>query len=242
MQLLDPNTGAIKTSYGGLGTIRTPALPIDGRMAWVERDGVLITADTQNGPHILGPVSDAASDGNHIFFGNIHGDFAAVNEQGVLWRSKVPGPVTGHPVVGDGVVFVCFGARGSQRGGLAALNIHDGSEVWVAYVGSSPSAPAALGEFLIVPSRSGDLIALDARHGGMRWRAPGSSMHTTQPAIVDDAIYVGNGLGRLQRFDMTDGGNVWSIELDAPISGDPVISGNLIVVGTSDGRLVGLSQ
>jgi outer membrane protein assembly factor BamB len=67
-------------------------------------------------------------------------------------------------------------------------------------------------------------------------------MHTTKPAIVGDAIYVGDGLGRLHRYDMADGGSVWSVDLDAPITGDPVVTVELIILGTSDGRLVALAQ
>jgi outer membrane protein assembly factor BamB len=242
MQLLDLETGDIKASHGGFESIRSPALPLGGRWAWVERDGILLTPDTQMGPLLPGPVSDAASDGRRMFFGNMHGGFASVTESGVHWEVKVPGPVTSHPIIGGHVIFVSFGVRNGEPGGVVALNLDDGTLLWVAHFGAGPSTPAALGDLLIVPSRSGDLVALDPSHGGTRWRAPGSAMHTTKPAIVGDAIYVGDGLGRLHRYDMADGGSVWSVELDAPITGDPVLTDELIILGTSDGRLVALGQ
>jgi hypothetical protein len=242
MQLLDVETGVIKASHGGFESIRSPALPLGGRWAWIERDGILLTSDTQMGPLLPGPVSDAASDGRRMFLGNMHGGFASVTESGVHWNVSVPGPVTSHPIIGDDVIFVSFGVRNGEPGGVVALNLDDGTLLWIAHFGAGPSTAGALGDLLIIPSRSGDLVALDPHHGGTRWRAPGSAMHTTKPAIVGDAIYVGDGLGRLHRYDMADGGSVWSVDLDAPITGDPVVTVELIILGTSDGRLVALAQ
>jgi len=242
MQLLASDSGDILESYGGFASVRTAALPLQSRYAWIERDGILITSDTQNGPIIMGPVSDAASDAEYLYVGNMHGQFAAVSENGIHWLAEVPGPVSAHPVIGDDQVFVPFGSKNQGQGGLAALNLADGVENWVAYFGSGPSAPAALGQFLIVPSRSGDLIALDPRHGGTRWRAPGTAIQATQPAIVRDAIYTCDGHGRLARFDMADGGSAWTVDLGVPITGDPVVTPQFIIVGTSDGRLLALSQ
>ena len=242
MQVVDPATGTIINSYGGFSSIRSPALPHAQTLAWVERDGILITANTQNGPYILGPVSDAASDGDHYIFGNIHQEVVCIRDFETAWTAQVPGPITGHPVIGQHVVFVSFAPGDSGPGGVAALDLANGSVKWLSHIGPAASAPISLGEFLVMATRTGELVALDPVHGRTRWSAPSPTMHTTKPAIVGDSIYIGDGMGRLHRYDMADGGRVWSVDLNAPITGDLVFTDDLIIVGTSDGFVVALSQ
>ncbi len=240
MRLLDAGDGSVVESYGGFATIRTPALPLENRWAWVERDGVLLTKDSQNGPMLQGPVSDGASVGSDIIVGNIYGNVSAFNERGLSWMSTLPGPVTGQPVVLADKVFVPYGVYRNRSGGITAIRTATGERVWSTPFGPGTSAPPSVGQFLIVPSRDGDLVALDPGHGGTRWRIPRDVKITTKPAIVGDHIYVGDGLGRLFAYDMADGGSVWMVELGAPITGDPVVVEGMLVVGTADGRVLGL--
>ena len=240
MRLLDNESGTILESYGGFETIRTPALPLEGELAWVERDGVLLTKDTQNGPMLQGPVSDGSSDGSNLFVGNIYGELVAINQFGVSWTATLPGPITGQPVVQGQRVFAPYGVHRNRSGGIAAIDRLTGLVQWTTPFGPGTSAAPSVGGFLIVPSRDGDLVALDPAHGGTRWRIPRDVMITTKPAIVGDGIYVGDGLGRIYGYDMADGGSVWMMELGAPITGDPIVWDGLLVVGTSDGRIIGL--
>ena len=240
MRLLNAEDGSVLESYGGFATIRTPALPLENRWAWVERDGVLLTKDSQNGPMIQGPVSDGASVGSDIIVGNIYGNVAAFSERGVSWTSNLPGPVTGQPVIFEDKVFVPYGMYRNRSGGITAIRSATGERVWNTPFGPGTSAPPSVGQFLIVPSRDGDLVALDPGHGGTRWRIPRDVKITTKPAIVDDNIYVGDGLGRVFAYDMADGGSVWMVELGAPITGDPVVIDGTLVLGTADGRVLGL--
>ena len=242
MHSIDAETGKFAASYAGFESIRSPALPLGGRKAWIERDGILLTKDSQNGPILTGPVSDAASDSSRFFVGNIHGIAAAVSEAGLQWSSRVDGPVTGQPIVAGDVVYFPYGPNSKGRGGIAAFGRQDGQLIWNTAFGPGVSAPCALGDVLIVPSRDSDLVALDPKHGGTRWRSPIPTPISSKPLLVDDAIYVGDGDGRVRRYDVEDGGSVWSIELGSAITGDGVILDGLLIVGTADGRIIGLAE
>ena len=242
MILIDDETGMVLSSFGGFESIRTPALPLWGGWGWVERDGVLLTKDTQNGPLIQGPVTDGASNGEVIIVGNVHGIVGALSPGGSRWQAKVPGPVSGQPIILDERVFVPFGAHRGKGGGMAAIDTKSGEILWVSKFGPGVSAPPAVGGFLVVPSKDGDLVALDPKHGGTRWRTPREVKISTKPAIVKDAVYVGDGLGRITAYDMADGGSVWMIEAGAPVTGDPIVLDGLLVFGTADGRIIGLSK
>ena len=108
-------------------------------------------------------------------------------------------------------------------------------------LGFEPGAPPALGSLLVVPSKLGEIWALDPTHGGVRWRAPGTSGFTVKPAIVGDSAYTGDVDGNLTRYDMADGGKVWSTDVGEALTGDPVVVNEWIIAGTIDGQLVGLT-
>jgi len=238
MQLLSPQTGAIMASYGGQSPIQTVPLLLGGTLAWVNDDGVVITPTAQASPALSGPVSDAASDGQRLIVGNALGQVVALSHGGVHWTAQLPGPILFHPIIDGDRVYVCFGLKDGQPGGVASIYLGDGGLIWLTRLRGQPGAAPALGEHLVVPGEDAELIALDRNHGGIRWRSPGPDVFTVQPAVVGDAVYAGDAAGRVHRIDMADGGTVWSLELGSKITAVPAVNGGLIAYGTADGRLI----
>ena len=242
MQVLDSETGMLKASYGGTSRIQTAPLNLDGTLAWVDHSGALNTTGGKDEAAIPGPVSDAASDGHRLVVGNNQGDVVAVSQGIVHWRTRVPGPVTIHPVIHGDVVYVPFGVSNGAPGGVVALDLGTSTLRWQTHLRFEPSTAPALGEHLVVTDKKGEMAALDLRHGGIRWRAPASAGFSTQPVVQSSAIYVGRFDGRLDRIDMTDGGAVWSVELGSAITGEMAATNGRVFLGTTDGRLIALES
>ena len=242
MSVINPVDGSILASHGGRHPIASAPLELGGTIHWVDSEGTLVGPEGFSAPLIDGPVSDAASTGNTLVVGNIHGEITAAHRGGTLWVHKGPGPVIGHPVITESTVFVPFSARDGNPGGIVAIDLQSGSPVWTTPLDFEPGAPAALGRHLVVPDKSGDLVALDVAHGGVRWRVPGTAAFSIQPMILGDRIVAGDAAGRLHMFDGDDGGTIWTVDLGSPITGEGVLIHELIVVGTADGRLVGVGK
>jgi len=242
MSEIDPATGGLVASYGGSGRVSTAPLSVAGRTIWFNSDGAMNQAEGP-GPSVLdGPISDAASAGDTAVLGNMYGEVAAVSLSGRVWLSNLPGPVIAHPVVDGQRVYVPFGAKQGQPGGVAALDVETGAILWSMRLQFEAGAAPALGRFLVVPGKAGGLIALDTDHGGVRWRTPDASAFTVQPIVFDGTVLAGDAQGGLQLVDMDDGGSVWRIDLGSPITGEGAALGETLVFGTADGRLVGVAK
>ena len=240
MQVLNKEDGQINESHGGTLPIMSAPLPLGPSMGWLDRAGTLITTSGPNERYIQGPISDAATLEDTLVVGNAAGEVVAATTTSTKWRATVPGPVIGHPVLDAERAYIPFGARDGRRGGVSAVDLHTGAVIWETRLRSEPSASPALGEHLIVPDKKSELIALDRRHGGIRWRSPASSTFVGQPAVQADAIYAGRHDGRLDRIDMSDGGTVWSLDLGDALTGEMCHASGTIFLGTADGRVVAL--
>ena len=238
MSVVDPVSGSIVASHGGVGRVASAPLVLDGRLRWLTVGGVLMGIDGLSEELLPGPVSDAASSGGRLIAGNIHGDIVGYSKTLEPWASSAPGPVIGHPVVDRDTVYVPFGSSEGRPGGVVALSLASGERLWTTTVDFEPGAAPALGRHLFVPDKAGDLVALDRVHGGVRWRAPGRAPFTMQPLVSGAMVIAGDASGRLHSFDVDDGGTIWTIDLESAVTGEGVIMNDSIVVGTASGRVV----
>jgi outer membrane protein assembly factor BamB len=240
LTLLAPKTGAVIRQTSAAGPTHAMPVFLEGVMAWVTTEGVLATSDGGRQRVTSAAMSDIASDGTRIFVGTAKGEFFAIDRTGILWQRSLPGPAVAHPIVTKDMVYMTFGPHEGEPGGVTALGRKDGLTKWTSTMRMGPAAGPALGEVLLVPGKSGELVALDPRSGGTRWRAPGYGAYSVKPVIVGETAFAGNADGRLHRVDLHDGGEVWAVELGATITGDPVLVDGRLVVGLTDGRLVSL--
>ncbi len=241
MQVLDPKTGELKTSHGGTERIRTQPLPLGDQLVWMNRDGSMSGSNFAGEPLLYGPITDGASNGDILVVSNVEGTVLGTSLAGTKWVSTIPGPGLSHPVMNEENVYVSFGAKDGEPGGVACISLATGEINWTISLKFEPGAAPSLGSVLVIPSKEGEIWGIDPNHGGVRWRAPGTSSFTVKPAIVGGSVYVGDADGNIARFDMDDGGRVWMADIGEALTGDPVIVDGWIVVGTVDGQLVGLA-
>ena len=154
--------------------------------------------------------------------------------------TSLPGPISFHPILVESSVFVGFEATSTESGGVARLDIDDGSSVWTTSLSAHLAAPLAAGSHLIVSDQDGEVVALDFDHGGVRWRSPSPARPQSQPAVVGEAVYSANSSGQIRRIDMADGGTVWTVDLGSPVITPVVAVSGQLLVGTLDGRVLSL--
>jgi serine/threonine-protein kinase len=129
-------------------------------------------------------------------------DPSTVGRLEVAWTAGV-GESPTAPVVHDGHVFVGTGA-----GELFALDVRSGHVIWVGRLrGSIVSAPAVLGNQVVVHTTSGVLAAFDKACGTRGstclpvWTAYTGDDLGSPPSVADGVVYVNVGDDRLLAFE-----------------------------------------
>lgn len=143
----------------------------DGRSLWTHQ-GVAELAS------MLGGAS-AAIDGNTVVVPYTSGELYALRiENGIpLWSESLAGvrrteamailsDIHGLPVVDRGRVFA---AANSQQ--VAAVDMRSGRRLWERQIGSQQT-PWVAGDFLYMITSDGDLVAIEAKSGSIRWVTP----------------------------------------------------------------------
>jgi outer membrane protein assembly factor BamB len=237
--ILDAERGTLVARFTGGGPVRGQPVEVDGGLVWVTVHGL---ATGERGFVVEEAVSvagGATSGGQRATFSTLEGDVYAIGDDGVQWRSSVPGAGVGHPVMDGSQVFLAFAGR-DGRGGAVALRAGDGVPAWTWQGPFEPSAPPALGPLLVLGGKDGRLVALSPQTGELVWEHTGAASISVTPALCDGSAYIGTGAGTVQRIDLDDGGLAWEVDVGAAVTGDPVVVAGLVVVGLVDCRVVAL--
>ncbi len=139
-----------------------------------------------------------------------------------IWRSETLVPFHGAPTVVDGRVFVT-----SDDNELLALDAATGAVLWT-YQGIVENArlltgpsPAVLGDIVVAPFASGELVALRVQNGNPVWsdsltRAGGLTAMSEindvagSPVIMDGTVYAMSHSGTLVAIELRTGERVWT--------------------------------
>ncbi|MGH8454159.1 MAG: outer membrane protein assembly factor BamB [Nevskiales bacterium] len=182
--------------------------------------------------------------------GRLYG-FAAVDGQR-LWTFDRAVPTLSlrgisQPVVADGRVYA-----GLDTGKLIALDLSSGRLLWEESV-SAPSGrseierlvdldadPVLADDVLYAVSYGGQLVALDAASGKLKWRQALGSYSGL--AVEGDRVYVTDREGRVSALDRASGAVLWQQDgLKHRQLTRPVIHGGLVAIGDFEGYLHWLS-
>jgi len=98
------------------------------------------------------------------------------------------------------------------------------------------ASPSTDGERLYTVSRSGKVVALDARTGDVDWTGRVGGYGYTTPAIANGRVFVGGYDGKLRAFHTTTGRELWQVQGDGPILGAPIVVGGLVFFSTLEKR------
>jgi outer membrane protein assembly factor BamB len=160
-----------------------------------------------------------------------------------IWSTESFTPFHASPTISDGRVFVS-----TDDNELMAFGVEDGTLLWsyraiaeTARLMTAPS-PAVLGDVVIAPFSSGEVVALLAQNGSVLWsdsltRAGGltplSSINdiAASPIILGEDVYAVSHSGIMASFDLRTGERKWTLPASALHT--PAIAGDYIFLITT---------
>jgi outer membrane protein assembly factor BamB len=131
------------------------------------------------------------------------------------WRFKTGRCTAASPAVADGVVYMAFLNR--RRQGKDACNASPGT-----------------------PGLDGEVVALDARAGKLRWRRVIGPSETS-PLVDGRRVYVGDWTGAVYALDAKTGRTVWAFHTGGEVKGGFALTGKRLIVGSYDHHLYALN-
>jgi outer membrane protein assembly factor BamB len=254
-----------------LSSPATGGVVVDGGIVYVAtRDGILFGFDVRSGEQRLRFASRGAANGTPAVAGGLvlagWNDRpsgistvravpvdSGLDERAPQWEvSGRPSAVTAAAVAARGrVAFVALG-----DGTVRAVGLEAGEERWQDRLRDAPSGdqvPAA-GESLVVADRL-HVARLDPATGEERWaylladlRSLGDGRFNTlarsAPAVVGDAVLIGDATGVLSAVDLTSGHRVWRADLGHGAVSPPAADAERVYVTTlgPDGDVVALEH
>ena len=213
--------------------------------------------------------SPAVANGSVYVGSSDHNLYALDAASGALrWKFATGGRVTSSPAVATGRVY--FGSYDSK---LYALDTATGALVWTFTTagerrfsgkhlhGAEPAAelmPDPFDVFLSSPvvvagvvyfgSGDGNVYALDAASGALRWKFHAGDVIHASPALADGVLYVGSWDSYFYALDATSGKLRWrfktgedpKINNQVGIQSSAVVSGGVVYFGCRDSHLYAL--
>jgi outer membrane protein assembly factor BamB len=214
----------------------------DGSRAWVyDRTVPVLTLRGNSSPVIAG---------GNVLAGFANGKMVSLglNSGNPQWETQVTAPrgrselerivdIDADPVIYQGIAYVC-----TYQGEVAALSVDTGVVLWRRDL-SSHAGVAANWRALYVSDAQDRVWALDPDSGAALWRQEKLlNRRLSAPAIMDDAIVVGDLEGYLHWLNNEDGAFAARLEVaDAPISAAPLVVDEVAYVYAEDGTLAAVS-
>jgi outer membrane protein assembly factor BamB len=113
-------------------------------------------------------------------------------------------------------------------GGVIAPMATDGKTIFVPIVNHSASITAN-GELGEGSEMTGELVAIDAASGKVKWNQEFSSAAFGAPTVVNDVVFATSFEGSVYAFDTSSGGELWVETLPASINTSVSISGDTVI-------------
>ena len=198
------------------------------------------TKDMGNGVAIQS--SPAVVDGV-VYFGSLdHNVYALKASTGEkIWNHTVRLSVSSAPAVSGGVVYVS-----SHFGYLYVLKAASGEELWHFTVSDNVqsledySPTVAGGVVYVRSSDNGELYALDASNGDLKWENRDHGplyVRGSSAAIVGDVVYSGT-----SALNASTGEELWQFPTNDAIYASPGVSNGVLYIASTDGYFYAIGE
>ncbi len=218
--------------WKGKELIEFPPIVVDGRLYFIDNDGVYYALDAKTGRVIWKKQLASLNASSPAYFKGVLYSVSLSPAQAlavrardgkVLWRKPLAARAESSPLVVSGRMYF-----GNEAGQFLALDIDDGSTIWDTTLGGSvKAAPALDGGTLYVGDYGGQMNAVRARDGKLLWQTSdlgvgigGSGRFYSTPAVAFGRVYAGDVDHRVYSFDADSGEIAWTFS-----TGDYVYSG-----------------
>jgi outer membrane protein assembly factor BamB len=269
---LSPATGREiwNRSFGEFATVQSTPCVSDG-VVYVgsqnQGDSGLFALNASDGstiwsiPDDMGIAASPALFGGTVYSCSLNGTVLAANASTgrILWMTMRDGDLWASPSLDGECLY-----GGTIRGEAFALWMSNGTvrwnltypAGWTVYSTACVSKGTVYTGFSDYGLTAGDLLALDASTGAVKWKYRCEGIYST-PAAAGDALYAhvwnktakGSFLVALPASDpdgdgvISEGELLWSFQtMDFEGGSSPLVSDNLVVVGSSDGNLYAVNR
>lgn len=263
---LDAATGRELWRTPVSGPMRSAPTAFGGKVYAITKDNQLFAIDAELGvvdwshtgieeaAGLIGSASPAV-DGDIVIVPYSSGEiFALRAENGrQLWSDNLAAirrvdavsalaDIRGRPVVDRGRVYAI-----SHSGRMVAIDLASGRRVWEAEVGGV-NQPWIAGDFLYVVSTEGDVVALVAENGLVRWVTPLGRYEDPEdrkglirwsgPVLASDRLIVTGSHGVAVTLSPYTGEVIGEIEMPGDVSLPPILADETLYFQTDDARLI----
>jgi outer membrane protein assembly factor BamB len=215
-------------------------------------------------------VSSPVISGKALYFGGDDGNvYALDSETGrQLWKTKTRGPVPATPAVVNGTLYVS-----SYDGNFYALNANTGALKWKFATGGERrfeakglhgmqpknqtiadpfdiflSSPVVVDGAVYFGSGDGNVYALDANSGELRWKFKTGDVVHASPAFADGVVFVGSWDSYFYAIDAKNGKEKWRfhggedplIHNQVGFQSSPAVVDGVVYTGCRDAQLYAL--
>jgi outer membrane protein assembly factor BamB len=258
---------------GGRRAITSPPLVVGGKIYLLDSQNTVYALDQASGRQLWRRNLTSTETARNRFFGREGADalpgglsssdgriYAATGFGNLValdgatgaevWRMNAGAPIHASPLAGGGRVFVT-----TNDSELFAVDSRTGEVQWTqsaiaepARMLSSPS-PALVGETLVAPFASGEVIAMLSANGRRLWSEALTRAGTTtslstindiagRPAVAGGIVFAGSQSGTFAAVEMRTGVRVW----DKPIASvqTPWVAGDFVYVVSTGAELVAM--
>ena len=212
-------------------------------------------------------ISSAAVENGLVYAGSTDKTFYAIDQQtGALkWKFATEGPVVSSPAIASGIVYF-----GSYDGKFYALDAATGQLKWKFETGGERryagrhlhgllpagetmpdpwdyflSSPAVWNGDVYFGSGDGNVYALDAASGVLKWKFKTGDVVHSSPAISGGTLYIGSWDTYLYALDATSGKELWRFKTgdDAEthnhvgIQASPAVADGIVYFGCRDSNV-----
>jgi len=150
--------------------------------------------------------------------------------------------IVGRPVIDrDRVIVTSHGGR------TATIDIRTGERIWTTDVGSIET-PWVMGDYILVMSLEGTLVALSREQGRVRWLTQLPSFEDEDdregrirwagPLLAGGQVILASSDGRLVTLNPTSGEIIGFQNIDEPVNVSPVVADGTLYVLTDEGSLI----
>jgi outer membrane protein assembly factor BamB len=236
----------------------TSAPVVVGGAAIVETEGEVVAVDAASGRRLWslnrlpGPVAPVAVDpdidGGVLVYteGGRTGpaDVVAVSleDRSLLWAFTLPRVSRGGPTIADGKAFV-----GTDEGGIYAIDVAGGGQVWKAETDGLVIAPLAASDGMVFGvsenghDAAGTVYGWDADTGKQKWSFAQvrGVIGSSAPSATGGVVYVGMGDSTVRAFRASSGTVLWSRAVSTTFGPDsaPAVAGGSVFALTAGGHL-----
>jgi outer membrane protein assembly factor BamB len=215
-------------------------------------------------------VSSPAVSADSVYFGSSDHSFYALDKHSgkLRWKFATQGRVTSSPAVAAGRVYFGsydstfyaldaasgvlrwkFATEGERR--FSARHLHGAdpaAEVMPDPFDRFLSSPAIAAGVVYFGSGDGNVYALDAGSGALRWKFHTGNVVHASPAVANDTVYVGSWDSYFYALDAASGKERWrfktgddpAISNQVGIQSSAVVAGGVVYFGCRDSHLYAL--